>query len=81
MKYFIANVINMDKIRKMDIKIDKNIINENCKIKEKLYFEKHMTGRRWMNDGIKSKNINQDYYDCIYSGCYKEYKYVYGLNW
>ena len=33
------------------------------------------------NNGIKSKKISQDYFDCIYNGDCRIDRYTYGLNW
>ena len=67
--------MNMGNCRRMDLKVSRD-----SKRLEEKYFE-HKMMDRINNSGIRSKNIKQDYYDCIYEGCYDEDAYTYGLNW
>lgn len=67
--------MNMSRSREEDIIIGNNV--KRCKNQE---LEKVLMNRISSN-GIRSKKINQDYFDCIYNGDYKMDRYEYSLNW
>ena len=67
--------MDMSNSRNEDILISKKTKRYSEKAFEKVLMD------RINNNGIKSKKISQDYFDCIYNGDCRIDRYTYGLNW